>query len=70
MIGDLNPKTLAEYTRAERTLIEAVQPHNLLHNSATRRDSINGLSLLANRNTMAESRPKELKTMVVAHEGT
>ena len=66
MIGDLNPRTMAEYTSAERMLIETIQSHNLLHNSATRRESINGLSLPLDRATVAECRPEELRAMVVA----
>ena len=34
MRGDLNPKTMAEFTSKEQRLIGAIQPHNLSHNSA------------------------------------
>lgn len=69
MIGDLNLKTVAEYTSAERMLIEVIQPHNLFQNLAARRESINGLSLPLDRATVAECRPEELKAMVVARGG-
>ena len=69
MIGDLNPKMMAEYTSAKRMLAEAIQPHNLLHNSAPRRESINGLSPPLNRATVAKCRPEELKAMMGARGG-
>ena len=58
MVGDLNPKTMAEYTREERSSIDAIQPHNLIHNSAARRETINGLSLPSGRTTVADCRPE------------
>jgi len=69
MIGDLNPKTMEEYTPDERSQIDAVQPHNLIHNSAARRETINGMSLPPDKTTVAECRPEELKTMIVARGG-
>ena len=68
-VGDLNPKTKAEYSRDERLQIDTVQPHNLAHNSAARRETINGLSLPSDRNTVAQCRPEELKAMIIARGG-
>ena len=56
LIGDLNPKKMAENTSAERMLIKAIQPHNLLHNSVARRESINSLSLPSDRATLGPGR--------------
>ena len=69
MAGDLNSKTMEEHSRDERSQIDAVQPHNLIHNSAARRETINGLSLPSARATVAECRPDELKAMIVARGG-
>jgi len=69
MSGDVNPKTCAKFTADERRKIEATQPHNLLHNSAARRDNINGLSLPSGRETVSSCRVEELKAMVIARGG-
>ena len=58
MVGNLNPKTMAEHTRDKRSHIEAIQLHNLTHNSAARRDTINGLSLPSDSATVVECRPE------------
>ena len=45
MRGNLNPKTRKQFTKEEKRIIERIQPHNLLHNSAADRDKIVGHSL-------------------------
>ena len=49
MMGEVNAKTSAEFTAAEKSEIDKLQPHNLLHNSAASQDSINGLALPINQ---------------------
>jgi hypothetical protein len=43
MRGDLNPKTLSEFANGERRLIDTIQPHNPVHNSAACRNTITAL---------------------------
>ena len=69
MRGDLNPKTVSEFTSDEKRKIAAIQPHNLLHNSAARRENISGCSLPRDRTTVADCKVEELKAMVVARGG-
>ena len=45
MRGDLNPKTLAEFTNKERRLLGAIQPYNIVHDSAACRNTIDDLPL-------------------------
>ena len=68
-VGHLNPKTMREYSYEERTHINAIKPHNLVHDSAARREHVNGMSLPSDRSTVAECRPEELKAMVIARGG-
>ncbi|KAL7554211.1 hypothetical protein ACHAWF_017633 [Thalassiosira exigua] len=70
MRGEINPKTFAEFTAEEKGVIESIRPHNLLHNSEASREKINGLSLPANRETIASCRGEELKAMVIARGGS
>ena len=44
MNGDLDPKTGLEFTHEQQKIIESIQPHNLLHNSAAERSDIWAIS--------------------------
>ena len=70
MLGDVNPKTGAEYSVAAKKIIDAASPHNLLQNSAARRSGIKGVSLPSGRETIASCRVEELKGMVIARGGS
>ena len=69
MNGELDPKTSKEFTPDQKKMIESVQPHNLLHNSAAPREDINGLSLPEGKATVDKCTVDELKAMVIARGG-
>ena len=69
MKGLTNSKTMAVFTNEEKEVIGRIQPHNLLHNSAARREVIGSLSLPASRATVAEWRLEELKAMIITRRG-
>ena len=70
MNGELDPKTRQPYTTEQRNLIKSIQTHNLLHNSAADRATINGLSLPEGKQYVGQCTVDELKTMVVARSGS
>ena len=53
MRGEVNPKTGVAFTATEQHKIDSVNLHNLLKNSAARRNTIRGVSLPDNRDTVA-----------------
>lgn len=60
---------LAPFSKEQRHIIEVIQPHNLLHNVASDRESINGLSIPAGRDTVASCHVEELKAMMIVRDG-
>ncbi|KAL7552027.1 hypothetical protein ACHAWF_017125 [Thalassiosira exigua] len=70
MRGDLDPKTGAEFTASQKAEINAIECHNLLHNSAARRSSLRGLSLPEGRENVESCRVEELKAMLVVRGGS
>ena len=69
MWGEVNSKTGVAFTAAEQWKIVSVSLHNLLQNSAARRNTIRGISLLGNRDTVASCQVEELEKMVTARGG-
>ena len=69
MRGELDPKSATEFTSTQKRQIESIEVHNLVHNSAARRESINGLSLPQGRDTVASCKVEELKAIVIARGG-
>ena len=69
MKGLVNSKTMAAFSNEEKVSIGRIQPHNLLHNSAARRETMDSLALPASRASVAECRLEELKAMVIARGG-
>ena len=69
MRGEVNPKTGVAFTVAEQRKIVSVSLHNLLQNLAARRNTIRGVSLLDNRDTVASCQVEELEKMVTTRGG-
>ena len=69
MMGEVKAKTSAEFPAAEKSKIDKLQPHNLLHNLAASQDSINGLALPKEKKTVRSCIVEELKAMVIARGG-
>ena len=68
MLGDVNPKTGAEYSVPAKKIIEAASPHNLLQNSAARRSSIKGVTLPNGRETIASCRVVNTRLNLKMHQ--
>lgn len=69
MAGSRDPKTSSLYTNDQKIKINSVQSHNLLHNSATDKSKLNGLSLPDGK-TLDECTVDELKRMVIVRGGS
>lgn len=69
-LGELNPKTKANWTDEESTAIDSIHAHNLLHNSATDRSEIAQHSLPEGVTDINQCLVHQLKNIVISHGGT
>ena len=67
MRSDLKSLTWAEFTNKERRLIDAIEPHNLVHDSAACRKTITGVFFPMKRLNVGSFKVEELKVVIIAH---
>ena len=69
MKGMLDPKTRDKFTSEQQRNVQSVQSHNLTHNSAVKKEQLNGLSLPPGKNTVEDCTVEQLKAMLIVRGG-
>ena len=65
MMGELHPKTCDAFSVEEKTQIEAIQPHNLLHDTSTE-TSMQDTSLPQGKTSVKQCTANELKLILIS----
>ena len=65
MMGELHPKTREVFSVEDKTKVEAIEPHNLLHDTS-REPSTQNTSLPQGKNSVAECTNNELKIILIS----